>query len=61
MPANLSERTVIKFEIFNTAILPGDFWSPDLKKVQAYIDAGHRNIPGVRMWEEPVVTARKTA
>lgn len=48
----VSTRTYIKFEIVDPSVLPAECWSPDRAKVQAYIDAGYRFIPGVNMWEE---------
>ena len=53
-------RTEIAFEIVDYRQLPQDFWSwvPDPAKVQAAVDAGHRQIPGVRIFEKSVVSSR---
>lgn len=53
VPSNIIQYApVVKFEMVDPRQLPTDFWSPDLAKIQAAIDAGHRQIPGVRIWEE---------
>jgi hypothetical protein len=54
MPQGLQSRKVVKWEYTNIAELPPELWSwvPDGNKVQAAVDMGHRQIPGVRVWEE---------
>lgn len=59
MPATVQQRTTIKFEIIDKSQLPGNFWSPDPKLIQAAINAGHRQIPGVRIWEEQTLASGK--
>lgn len=51
--------TTIKWDWDPTQPLPQDFWSwvPDPAKVQAAVDAGWRQIPGVRIYEVPVVAS----
>jgi hypothetical protein len=60
LPGGVSERPVVRFEITDPSQLPGNFWSPDPAKVQLAINEGHREIPGVRIWEEKIVTSRST-
>ena len=55
----ISMRKLIRFQIMDPSQLPAPFWSPDPSKVQAAIDAGHRQIPGVHIWEEDNVAARR--
>lgn len=57
----ISTRTVIKFEIVDPSKLPPWAWSPDPAKIQQAIDIGHRQIDGVRIWEEPILAARSTS
>lgn len=59
LPAGIHARTVIRFEVQDPSQLPGPLWSPDPAKIQAAIDAGYRQIPGVRIWEEQVVSGRR--
>lgn len=54
----VSMRPIVRFEITDPGLLPPVFWSPDPVKVQGAIDAGHREIPGVRIWEEQSVASR---
>jgi hypothetical protein len=63
LPQGVNMRTVRKNRIVNPAILPQEFWSwvPDPAKVQAAVDAGYVNIPGVEIWDEPIVAARSAS
>ncbi len=60
VPQGTSIRTVFVGEIVDLSQLPQEFWSwvPDLVKVQAAVDLGHRQIPGCRIYETNVVAAR---
>jgi hypothetical protein len=58
LPGGISQSMKVKYAIEDLTLLPADFWSPDPKKVEAAIAAGHRQIPGVRIWEEPIIAAR---
>jgi len=58
MPQGVHQSSRIKFEIVDPSQLPGNFWSPDVAKIQAAINAGHRQIPGVRIWEDQGVVSR---
>jgi hypothetical protein len=58
LPKGIGMRGLVRFEIVDPSLLPPVFWSPDPVKVQAAIDAGHRQIPGVKIWEDQSVTAR---
>lgn len=60
LPAGVNSRPVIKFAVEKEAELPGNFWMPNLKLIQQWIDAGHRDIPGVRIWEEQQVSAPRS-
>jgi hypothetical protein len=57
----ITTRRVLRCAIDDPSKLPGEFWSPDIRKVQAAVDAGHRQIPGVRIWQEEIVAARGQA
>lgn len=57
----ISMRYQLKWEVLDVSQLPGICWSPDPAKIQALIDAGHREIPGVRIWEEPILAARRAS
>ena len=54
----ISARTTIKWEIVDVSKLPSWAWSPDPAKIQQAIDMGHRQIDGVRIWEEAGLAAR---
>lgn len=60
MPAGLSSQSVIKFEISDPSQVPTELWSSfvDPDKVQARINAGIYQIPGVRVWQEEKVSSR---
>jgi len=51
-------REVRKWEVFDAEKVPRAFCSPDPQKIQQAIDAGDTEIPGVRFYMQPVVTAR---
>jgi len=54
----ISTRSTIKWEIVDPSKLPAWAWSPDPQKIQQAVDMGHRQIDGVRIWEEPILAAR---
>ncbi len=58
LPQGISQQMVVKFEVTDPSQLPGQYWSPDRNLLQAAINAGWTQIPGVRIWQEPQVTAR---
>ena len=60
LPTGVQIRSEIAFEIIDYTQLPQDFWSwvPDPAKIQAAVDAGWRQIPGVRIFEKSVVASR---
>ena len=60
LPQGTSIRGRVRWEYADFSKLPADFWSwqPDANKVQAAIDAGYRDIPGLRIWEDPIVAVR---
>lgn len=57
-PQGVSVRYVQKFVVEEPDLVPRDLCSPDEKKIGLALSAG-REVPGVRVFEEPVVTARK--
>jgi hypothetical protein len=59
LPQGISQQMVVKFEVVDPSQLPGQYWSPDSNLIQAAINAGWRQIPGVRIWEEPQISARQ--
>lgn len=58
LPRGISQRMITKFEIVDVTQLPAWAWSPDANKVQAAINMGWTEIPGVRIWQEPSISAR---
>ena len=60
LPKGTSIRGNIRWQYVDFSLLPAEFWSyqPDSNKVQAAVDAGYYSIPGVRVWEEPIVSVR---
>lgn len=47
-----------KYEIITPSKVPGRFTSPDEKKIKAAVKLGVREIPGVRIFNEPSLAAR---
>jgi hypothetical protein len=60
LPKGLSMRTRLRWEVVDPSQVPGPLWSIDPVKIDAAIDAGHRQIPGVRIWEDQSIAARAT-
>lgn len=64
-PQGVSVRQVWKFEVTNPDAVPRELCSPDMQKISAALQAktdkyGQPDlIPGVRVFQESVVTARK--
>jgi hypothetical protein len=58
LPKGLSMRTRLRWEVVDPSQVPGPLWSIDATKVDAAIDAGHREIPGIRIWEDQSIAAR---
>lgn len=58
LPKGLSMRSRLKWEVVDPSQVPGPLWSIDAVKVDAAIDAGHREIPGIRIWEDQSIAAR---
>lgn len=58
-PAGVSVRKVWKFEVTDAGLVPREFCSPDAQKIEAAFHAGVTEIPGVRFYQEPIVTARR--
>jgi hypothetical protein len=50
--ATMYTRTYWKFEIENPAEVPREYCEPSAKLIRASVDAGIRNIRGVRIWSE---------
>lgn len=57
-PAGTSTRTIWKFEVTDPNAVSRELCSPDPKKIQAAIDLGAREIAGVRVFKESIVTVR---
>jgi hypothetical protein len=55
LPQGITQTMVTKFAVEDASQLPGQFWSPDPQKIQAAIDQGYTQIPGVRIWQEPSI------
>lgn len=58
-PQGVSVRKVWKFEVTDQNLVPRELCSPDPKKIEAAFHNGVTEIPGVRFYQEPVVTARR--
>jgi hypothetical protein len=59
-PSNISIRHVWKFTIENAAIVPRGFCSPDPELIRAHVSTygQERPIPGVKVIQDEVITAR---
>lgn len=57
-PAGVSVRHVWRFEITDPCAVPREYCSPDLKKI-GLVDPTTTQIPGVRFFQEPVVSSRR--
>lgn len=55
--ATLHTRKETKWEIEDQALLPADYWIPDLTKIGAAVKAGI-TVPGVKVWVEEKMVAR---
>ena len=53
-----SFRAVWKFEVIDPAAVPSQYCSPDPDKLKAALALGAREIPGVKIYEDTVVTTR---
>ncbi len=61
-PAGMSVRYVWKFEITDPDAVPRELCSPDPKKIGALVaGAEPPEVPGVRWFQEPIVTARRSS
>jgi Arc/MetJ family transcription regulator len=54
----LSVRTVWQFEVLDPDLVPPGLCSPDVRKIEAQVAAGARDIPGVRVWQGAQVSKR---
>lgn len=50
-------RKVWKFEIINPSIVPNEMKSPDLEKIKLAVSSGARQIDGVRIYEDIIISA----
>ena len=57
-PQGVSVRHVWKFEVTDANQVPREFCSPDEKKIKAAFELGMTDIPGVKFFQEAVVSAR---
>jgi hypothetical protein len=57
-PTGVSVRHVWKFEVTDPDLVPREYCSPDGKKIGA-VDPTTTQIPGVRFFQEPVVSSRR--
>ncbi len=53
-----STRTVWKFDIVDTALIPEKYWIVNDTEIGAAVRAGLRDIPGVLIYSEQIVVAR---
>lgn len=51
-------RKVWKFEIVDSSLIPRNFLVPDEKLIRTFVNAGTREIPGVKIYEDLVVVTR---
>lgn len=59
-PQGVSVRKVWRFSVEDASLVPREFCSPDAEKIKAAFDLGMTNIPGVKFFQEDVVTARRS-
>jgi hypothetical protein len=59
-PAGVSVRYVWKFAVEDESLVPREFCSPDAKKIGA-VDPTQTSIPGVRFFQESVVSSRRNS
>jgi hypothetical protein len=57
-PPGVSMRYVWKFEVTEPDAVPRELCSPDLKKIEAALAAG-MTVPGVRTFQESIVSSRR--
>jgi predicted lipoprotein len=57
-PQGVSVRHVWKFEVTDANQVPRELCSPDEKKIKAAFELGMTDIPGVKFYQEAVVSAR---
>lgn len=50
------QRLIRKWEVVNSAEVPDDYKIVDAGKVNKVVKAGIPSIPGIRIWEEPIIT-----
>jgi hypothetical protein len=56
--AGTSERLVWKWEVLDPAKVPATLCSPDAGKIAGAVQAGARDIPGVRVWQDVQIAHR---
>jgi hypothetical protein len=52
------QRKVWKAEVTDDSLVPREYCSPDIKKINDAVKMGTREIPGVRIWEESTTVFR---
>lgn len=57
-PAGVNVREVVAFRVIDPALVPRELCSPDDAKIKAAVAAGYREIPGVLIGLESVVSVR---
>lgn len=55
----ISTKTVWAFEIVDESKLPREMLSADEKKIRAAVEFGMRNVPGLRIFEKQIISARR--
>lgn len=57
-PTGVSVRYVWRFEVTDPDLVPREYCSPDAKKI-GVVDPTATQVPGVRFYQEPVVSSRR--
>lgn len=57
-PTGVSVRYVWRFEVTDPDLVPREYCSPDAKKI-GVVDPTATQVPGVRFFQEPVVSSRR--
>ena len=61
LPQGVHQRQpIVNYAVMDPNAVPAEYWSVDPAKIQAGLARGVRQIPGVRIWEEPSLQARQS-
>lgn len=57
--SGVSTKMVWTFEIIDESTLPREMLSVDTKKIKAAVDFGMRDVPGLRIYQQPIISVRR--